>query len=264
MDFVLLLLVSWVRRTEIHLWRFGLGAGVGAAFAFGNVLMAWSGFGFLVAKLFAIFVIVSVAYRWNGFKSLLGHTGVFLLVSFLLAGGVQGISQMVSLSGEAVAVGGLAILLVGTPLLFIIRYSIGRFQRGARINRYCIPVAIRIEGTTQALTGFMDTGNHLYEPLTGLPVILCTLATWHGVLPDEVCLAIRCGDLTQVSTMPFAKKLRVIPYRTVGTSTQWLVGMRPEWIRLEDNLHTEVIVAFQVNEIQKHGAYQVILHPALI
>ena len=263
MDFCLLLVTGWIRRTEIRLWRLTIGAGVGALLALLNVYFEWSGFGYVLAKIAAASSLVSVSFRWRSLKEVLGHIGTFLLVSFALAGGIQGVSQLFAQSAQVAGVGVIATILIGGPLLFAVRQCLNWLRKGAVVGRSCIPIAIRLDGVTRSLTGFMDTGNHLYEPMTGLPVVIGEIESWVGVLPQEVLDAIRTGDLTKVEQLPYARRLRIIPYRSVGTGTHWLVGIRPEWIMVGEQVHTAVILALQSDVVHKHGAYHVILHPEL-
>jgi stage II sporulation protein GA (sporulation sigma-E factor processing peptidase) len=241
-----------------------LGAAIGAALALGDILIALSGWGYVLAKGVALLTVVGVAFRWQGMRTWLGHTGTFLALSFLVAGGVQGIQQLFSFTAEVATVGVLAALLVGIPMLFVARHLFMVMRKGGLVGRYCLPVEIHMEGATLSMTGFMDTGNHLYEPMTGLPVVIGMLETWSEVFPAEVVDAIRTGDLTMISASPLARKLRIVPYRSVGTGTQWLIGIRPEWLRVGDNTITQVILALQVDQIRKDGAYALILHPELI
>jgi stage II sporulation protein GA (sporulation sigma-E factor processing peptidase) len=263
MDFALLVITGWVLRTKMRIWRYGIGAGIGAIFAFGNAYEGWSGIWFVLIKWLVVVGIVGAAFGWQGFTSLIKQSGVFLMGSFLMAGGVQGVQQLFAISSEVATVGIVAMLLIGVPLLFAVRQLLVGLRKQAVVGRSCMPVDIRIEGVTRTLMGFMDTGNHLYEPMTGLPVIIGMVETWRGLLPEKVIEAIHEGDLTRISTLPIARKLRIVPYRSVGTGTRWLMGIRPDWVRIGEHTYTQVILALQGDVIHKHGAYEVILHPEL-
>lgn len=264
MDFVLLLATAWVRKTDVRRWRLGLGAGVGAAFALCVICFGWMGIGFVFAKAVAVIGMVASAFRWQGIKKLLGHVVTFLLINFLVAGGVQGIKQMLAVSAAATAIGVMAMVLIGVPLIFVIRQSLAALRKQTLLGRYCMPVEIQLEGEVRSMMGFMDTGNHLYEPMTGLPVVIGELSRWEGVLPEVVIDSVRCGDLTRVSLLPISRKLRIIPYRSVGTGTQWLVGIRPDWLRIDGRETNAAILALQVDAMHKGGAYEIILHPELL
>lgn len=100
------------------------------------------------------------------------------------------------------------------------------------------PLTLRITnlGNTAELTAIADTGSHLRDFLTGLPVIVCKRSAITSVTPPNVAAYLN-GDDSDISG------IRLIPAATV-TGSALVAAFRPSEIRAgSGNIRLEALVA---------------------
>lgn len=113
-------------------------------------------------------------------------------------------------------------------------------------------VAVKLEwnGQTQTVTGMVDTGNQLTEPLTGRPVSIVDQACAKKLLPEG---------------WEGRRGFYLIPYHSIGTDRGWLRGVAvdrmyvkrsQDWVEIE-----HPILALYEGTVSAKGRYQLILHP---
>lgn len=132
-------------------------------------------------------------------------------------------------SGILTAAGGYVYLDVSIPILVgattaayfavsLLRRVLDRPSADARLS-----LKIKNNGKTVVLTAYPDSGNHLCDFLTGLPVILCRASSVAPVAPEGILSA---------KTAPPAG-VRLIPYATVGNAG-CIAAFRAERITVTD------------------------------
>lgn len=136
--------------------------------------------------------------------------------------------------------------LTGYVLLHIVLSWIQR-KKEDPIRRIRIPMA---NGNVH-ITALLDTGNHLSEPVLGLPV--CIISKEASMLLKEAFLP---------------ERYHAIPYRSVGRERGILDAYELPELVIEDTnreIHCEkVILAICNTGISKDSVYQMILHPQLM
>ena len=118
-----------------------------------------------------------------------------------------------------------------------------------RIRQYTFHVKLDLYGKTYQCIGLYDSGNSLYEPCTGRPVVL---------------IERRCIE-NYLERVPKEKKY-VIPYHSIGKSKGLLeaieIPVMLVQIKKEQYVYEKVVVALSTQYISKH--YQMILHPMFV
>lgn len=128
-----------------------------------------------------------------------------------------------------------------------------RFLRKEEKKRATYPVRLKMFGQEFCCRGLMDTGNCLYDPFYGKPVVLITDEAIYQVLQD---------GLLQKPEMT-----RFILFRSVGREQGMLAGteLAELVIQMEDGeIRQENVVAAYAGPGMAGRGYQVILHPDLI
>lgn len=113
------------------------------------------------------------------------------------------------------------------------------------------PVSVELNGERWEMTGFVDTGNGLRDPIRGKPV---------SVLDAGMSKNIR-GKMQP-------QQLVVVPYRTVGTEQGFFYAAKVEklWIHTEGERKcvTDALVAFSEREFEQKENFQILLHPEIL
>lgn len=200
------------------LFRCVLGALVGALY---TTLCLIPGFHFL-GNLFwsAISMLISCMVSY-GIDKTAFRTGALYLLLHLAVNGILASSAR---SAIGAVFAGIGVLLLG---------SLGFFHGGAR--RY-IPVELKYGGKELKLTALMDTGNTLYDPVTGQSVLVMG-ADAAQALTGLTLEQLRCP----VEAMGSLPGLRLIPYKSVGTDSGLMLGLRIGRVKIGSRYCSRVI-----------------------
>jgi len=121
------------------------------------------------------------------------------------------------------------------------------------------------------IKALLDTGNHLRDPLTGLPVILLEEEVAAAALPDDVRSFLNIPWQDYADPWPLlwkvnpslVKHLVFIPFQAIERQS-WLLGIRPERVMCFDKIESRKIqatVALVKQVLSSEGEYQALLHP---
>ncbi len=195
------------------------------AFAF-SMFAAMPGAVTGAAKLLFAFGAAAAAFGWKGLRQTALLAGLFMIVTVFYGGttvallsffGWQGIAD-----GAGVYLPGATYLTVSAAAvcgLLILRLAVDLIRTKRQAGRTVTEVSVSMGGRRWQLTGFIDSGNLLREPLTGRPVALVGKA-----LMEEMLAGAADADV----------RYAAVPYRAVGTERGLLDGWRADYIELEN------------------------------
>jgi stage II sporulation protein GA (sporulation sigma-E factor processing peptidase) len=171
-------------------------------------------------------------------------TLVFYLVSFAMGGITIGMMYFLGILGvtrnTTVYMGatGYLYVLLGCAATWLIFSFFADFIRGRMIReRTYADVEIAMDGKSAVMKGMVDTGNFLKDPLTGKPVMIISADAAKRFLPEEIVReAVRWEKspvLPEVlMNSSYASRVRMIPFHSIGEERGYLVGIRPDEIRI--------------------------------
>jgi len=249
---------------------------VGAALlgALGSLTIFLPFLGFFIMLAYRILLsgmIVLAALSWAGWAHFLKGWFVFFAVSFFFAGAMLGIWLLFAPGGMIYYNGVVYFninpitLLISTAAAYALLGLIGRLSRAGRLPGIKCRVTIKLNGKSCSLHALIDTGNSLYEPFSGIPVIVCSLQAVSFLLAPALASAIRAGDWEQTAKQA-GTRIRVIPYAAMG-SKGTLPALRVDEliIQREGELYkTELCYMAISAEKIGEGEGQAILNPDLI
>lgn len=230
-DLVWLLITGRLAGLRSGRWRL---AGAAAA---GALLAVWAVFptgqwlrGPLGAAL-GTCAVLAAAFAPCGVRQAWRALGSFLLSGAAIAGTVMlvrlrlpgiGLYMPKSFAGGMV-LAGLAVGGLGA------RYCFSWARDRAQLKQGIWSVRILVEGQSVSLPALVDTGNHLRDPLTAMPVAVVEAAAMRQVLPAEVSRAVALG-WEGLERLPdaWAARCRLVPYRAVGRPDGMLLAFLPD------------------------------------
>lgn len=228
----------------------------------------------LVSTVFSVCGIV-FAFRWkpwNGVCSLMLSLAAVFLELLVLQGKGKTLRQYVleipaMFVSAALLAGG--ILLTGMPLhtgtllknavvcaavLSAGLAMIFRRQRGIRPESLKT-VRITIAGETYTVTAITDTGNNLYDPLSGLPV--------HIVEQKKILKK----DQKELLLTKEPERITFVPYSSLGNPHGLLTVLRAEELMILDNGKKMELkdqkIGLTDQKLDRSGRWQMLLHPDL-
>lgn len=180
-------------------WRICAGAALGAVYGWASGL---AGFGFLEGNLWrGVLLGLTALVSFGPEPGSLRRTGVLLLLSLALGGA----EECLRLRSWSLGAGALALAL-GCRLL--LRGSLGRAGQ-------LVPVCIRLGSRQVELTALRDSGNSLWDPFSGQPVLLAQGDAARTLL-GRVDLRDPGTALETLRRTRPELRCRLIPYSAVG------------------------------------------------
>ena len=240
-DYLLLLSAATLRSLPMKRRRFALAAVLGGLYAVLALLppLRWLQGG--AVKLGVSAGIAAAAFGWEGFfRSWL----CFLLLSAAFAGALLGCGQL----GTAP----LPALLVSFALLYaLLRLFLARQLE--RRQRPRLEAEVWLGGKSVRFTALYDTGNSLFDPVSGLHVLIAEAALFAPLLPCPLS-----GDAAaDLRALRGFARPRLLPYHSVG-GVGLLLCLRPDALTL-DGEKREMLLGLSPVPFSETGEYKAIV-----
>lgn len=260
-DYFIILATAKLCALPLRRGRFALAAALGAL---GAVLPLFPIFAFLAhpimkAALGAAIVLAAFGTLkrfWRlclAFFAVSAALGGAVYAASLLSGGVPegGVYTPVSMR---VLILSFAVCYVGLTLLFK--------RLGRRQKRQTLTVSLTLCGRSAAFTALRDTGNELYDPMSGLPVIIAAPEAAGGILDAAELEALRAGSTNFMSTIVgnslLCHRFWLVPCGTV-TGASLLPVFRPDALVIGGKSVKNVLVALTSTTLCRDGEFSAII-----
>ncbi|MGE5552432.1 MAG: sigma-E processing peptidase SpoIIGA [Betaproteobacteria bacterium] len=136
-----------------------------------------------------------------------------------------------------------------------------------------LPLEVELLDRQVRATALLDTGNRLTDPLTGHPVVILGSDLREELLPPEAAEAVAvaaenpAAGVSLLAGTPFASRVRLVPYSTLGREQGLLLCLRADTVRIagKEGPATETaLIAFHSQPLDRAGYYQALAHPVLL
>ena len=203
--------------------------------------------GIQISNVVVAYIMMRCAYKDTCARHAFWGVGTMFVLSFV-AGGVLAWTEQI-MTGSHVE-RSVIVMAVGTVVfgyLFLQKWIGGLRER--MFYRKCnLPVILRLSGKQIHCRGLLDSGNSLFEPITGRPVIVVEkeLLRRHGI-----------GD---------PERYFAIPYHAIGTQNGILKGVLADELEIPEQGEKKwqkVMLGIYDGKISRQDEYQVILHPKM-
>lgn len=226
----------------------------------------------LVAGALIVWVGVPAKSPRQYFKTLI----CFFVCLFVFGGGMYAFYTFTSAGAQMVYSNG--IYYVDLPLWLLLTLAFGfyglirltAFWQGRKSPKHSLTaVEICLNGRYRTLTGLVDTGNALQDPISLAPVIIVWVGALRTVLPPELYAAVCADDATLLEQLPPSCKslgCRLIPYRSITGGGRLLFAVHPDWVRPLPNgtARSNVLLALVAEKPDADGNFEAILHTAIL
>lgn len=290
MDTAILIVTAKTRKLPVVWWRLALSAAIGASYVVLMFVPALSVlYTFSVKCIFCAGMIMT-AFGFGGLQNFVRNLGAFLMVNFAVAGGIFGLHYVLASSSDVLngilfthaggavfqlQIGLVFVLAAAAVVIWWLRTSLQSAKRREEFTALLAEVCIQIGDFRASCQGLIDTGNQLYDPLTRTPVMVMEAAQWGEALPEAWLARIRSADVDQIisgigtdDTFAWQDRLRLVPYRGVNRSTQFMLAIKPDKVVITHNDKqieaSKVLVGLDGGKLCSDGSYQAIIHPTLI
>lgn len=185
-------------------------------------------------QVFVGILIILIAFRPRNLKLLIKQVFLFYFINFVFAG--TSFALMCAFNKDKFSIfNGVVIgkfdvfkvFLAGIIAIIMLTYF---FRK--RSKHVFKDVVISISGKVKEIRLLLDTGNLLREPYTGKPVMIVEKSALKNVIDEELF-----NDLEKMlkggEIIPDGMFL--IPYRSLGNSLGFLLGIKPDFVTLKKN-----------------------------
>ncbi|MEA4894448.1 MAG: sigma-E processing peptidase SpoIIGA [Oscillospiraceae bacterium] len=227
--------------------RFAFSASVGAAY---SVSLLFSAFQFLaspILKLALGFLMTVVAFGVE--KNLIKPFLAFMAVSAAFGGAVYAASLLAGQDlGDGLYINASmrVLALSFAACYFVLTIVFKRFAR--RRGRELRNVKVTLCGRTAEFKALRDTGNELYDPLSGLPVMVIGINEAGKLLPEPLLNALKTGVPEFIQALGaedvLCSRFRLVPYSSVGVKIALLPVFRPDSLLIDGVDEKNALVGF--------------------
>jgi len=235
------------------------------------------------AKVLTSAFMVWAAFGARRLRTFFTEWGLFYVCAFAAGGALFGIHYFLHFNGVSFPVSsgfwqfgypiGWLFVLAGFPIvLFFIKRSMNRMENMKLQTGQLVDVLIDINGKQAKLVGLVDSGNLLFDPLTGKPVMIASLAHSSHLFPESLLPAFseieRFPEITAVIGDRWLGRFSVVPYRSVGQDTRVILAVRPDRVEIRQGekrfCPPDPLVAFIKQELSSDGFFDCIVHPKMV
>lgn len=262
-DYFLLLCSGKVCGVPLRRGRYAAAAALGAAYAALSILPA---LGFLTEAPMKLALGVGIAAAaFGGEKRLLRCTVVFFAVSAAFGGAVWAVSMLGGggLTGRLWLPVSFRTLILSFAACYAAVSVVFR-RSGQRAEREILLLTLTLGGRSATLRALRDTGNGLFDPVSGRAVVVAETAALLPLFPPDAAADLLLQDpaeaVTRLSRRPeLAGRLRLVPYSAVGTQNGLLAAFRPDGASADGGRGRDCLVALCPTRLSEAGDYDAII-----
>lgn len=249
-DYLLLLGTARVCGHRLRRWRYLIAAAAGALYAVFSVMPHSDFLTEAPIKLAAgvFMAIIAFGSEERFFRS----SVVFFSVSAFFGGAVWAVS-----GGNGSDIKNTLYLPVSMPVLalsFGLCYaalSLAFCRLGKTGGRKVHKVNITLSDRSIELRALEDSGNTLFDPISGSSVLIASADTLLPLFPDcaEALMLIDPADQLTALTTRYGERFRLIPYTAVGTRNGMLTAFRPDLLVIDGKIRDDIVTAVSTSHI---------------
>ena len=264
-DYVLLIVTAKLTAVPIKRPLAALAALLGGAYAVAVSIAA----GVLVTAVFKVAAGALMAFIVFGKSEHFLRTAlVFFAVSAAFAGAVMAFCA--ASGGDALRgmlYGGVSfkVLILSFLACWLLFSIVFKNLAKNRVADRIIPVVICLGGRTVTVPALIDTGNALYDPVSGSPVTVCSLDAAEGLLDGETLSVLRsCRDpvdaMRRLGGVRRDVTFTLIPFSAVGTESGMLLAFRADYALIRGKRENGALIAVTRGEIGEGRGYSALVH----
>lgn len=272
MNYIILSATGLINRVKIKAWKLFVASLIGGIYSilsFAPVLEIYTNFLF---KVILSVVMVYISFHPQNVKQLFKELIIFYLVSFAFGGCAFALlyfirpQDILARNGVLTGTYPIKIALLGGIVGFVIVNIAFKVVKGklSKKDMFC-NISIFINGKEKEIKAFIDTGNLLKDPISGIPVIVVEVSELEEMIPKEIVEnlnEILQGKDTKVLTeIPedYKLKFRIIPFSSLGKQNGLLLGFIADKviINLEETKAelSNIIIGIYEKNLTKNGLY---------
>ncbi|WP_117160882.1 sigma-E processing peptidase SpoIIGA [Paraliobacillus sp. X-1268] len=230
-----------------------------------SVLIVFAGFGFhnmrRFTKLLVTFYFISIALGG-------GLTGLHFFIKSPMYYSEHGFLTWSSGYGDPIS---WLFVVIGFPIVWIFtkktmdKHALLKFRQ----DQY-MQVTIVLKEKEVSTIGYVDSGNHLVDPISQKPVIICDYKIINQLFQEEEVAQLKEAQETcDFDCIPdhLMTQVQFVPYQGVSGDQRFLVVVKPKFITIEYGNQlikvSKVLIGIQFGKLTADESYHCLLQPGL-
>lgn len=282
-DYMILRLTGYLIKRKNSGWRVVLSSFFASSIVFVSVFSPDSIILHPAGKIIFSLIIILIAFKYSSWVESIKTWLFFYFVSFALGGILIGLhyvfDQSVAIDHASVMTvsTGLGTLIswwfvvIGFPICWyftkqvmdkqaLVNYQIGQHYQ----------CEIQMFEKTVSVQGYLDSANHLTDPITKHPVVIIDLNVISQFFSEDKLLQIKqvseSLDLTKIDPA-IAQIVRLIPYQDVTNPTGIMLALKPDSFKCDDDEQQfevmNVLLGLRFATLSQDQDYHCLLNPQL-
>ncbi len=241
MNYMILYATGFVQKKDMKSMRLIISSTIGAAYAiitYLNLIPIYTSF---FMKVLLSVIMVYVAFKNQTAKSLVKNLLLFYLSSFVIGGCSLALLYMISpqniLIKDGVFIGTYPMkitLIAGIIGFTLVQISFALNKRQIKQKDLICDLEIGINKKSITIKAYMDSGNVLKDPLTEDPVVIVEKSKMEKIVHLDR-LEIYGEGYSNYERGDDKLKIRLIPFKSIGSQNGMLIGIKPEYIKINYN-----------------------------
>lgn len=259
-DFILLYGVAAFAKCDCKMWRLAVAAAVGGGYGMCS-LLPWA-MAFYHQVWVALFPVLLLFIAFGAME--IGRFMRMLVYYYLLAFAMNGVASAGSSLLMGLGVGGEVFNLIFLPTLLalVLGKTTAAHLRRLMARDNCFADGLVVCGGKRAnLKIFLDTGNNLTDPMSGLPVMVVEYEAVAGVLPEELrdeYETYKNNGGNEENMVEFFRlvgekyadsdwfgRVSLLSFRSVGKKQGFLFGFRADYLQMKGQTAAVVLALHQ-------------------
>lgn len=238
MNYMILYATGFVQKKDMKSMRLIISSTIGAAYAiitYLNLIPIYTSF---FMKVLLSVIMVYVAFKNQTAKSLVKNLLLFYLSSFVIGGCSLALLYMISpqniLIKDGVFIGTYPMkitLIAGIIGFTLVQISFALNKRQIKQKDLICDLEIGINKKSITIKAYMDSGNVLKDPLTEDPVVIVEKSKMEKIVHLDR-LEIYGEGYSNYERGDDKLKIRLIPFKSIGSQNGMLIGIKPEYIKI--------------------------------
>lgn len=282
-NYIILYVTKKITRTETSKLRLLIAALIGSVY---TLVMFFPSLNFMTkftVKVAISVLIIIFAFNPEKFSNFIRLLSTFYVTAFVFAGATFALFYVMNTNFSVyngvfyIKDFPIRFLILGITLSFIlIKYVFNYLQIKLGKTDVLTNVIINLNNKQANIVALVDTGNSLKEPISQRPVIIVEFFAIKDLLPEKVqnlFLENEDLDLDEITDIMIESvdeiKLRVIPFKAIGTENGILLGFKPDEILImneatERKIEEEIVVGIYNNKLSNDNKYKGLLNPEIL
>ncbi len=234
LDFLLLLTTSIVLKRNVSLKRVFIGAFLGS-FSIFLLFFRLSSFTLFIFKIFLALIMVITTFKYENLKYTSSNFIYFYMISIILGGFLYYLNIEFNYTSigmlfvkHKLNVNAIFLLLISPIILFIYIKQNKKMKSNYNLS-YNVKIVLKNRQEYQ-LTGYLDTGNSLFDPITNKPIILLE----KGILDEK------------------NNNFYYIPFQSLNNHNL-LKCLRPQYIEIESKRFNNYLIGISDKKFNFEG-----------